>query len=72
MNTTKDMAQAVADWAKEDENVRVVILTSSRTKSPGAGRSVVDYDGVSVRDVDIPSVVMPCLRVGTARKGIVK
>lgn len=52
MNSTKDMAQVVTDWAKEDENVRVVVLTSSRTNPQAPVDRLSDYDiELYVRDL---------------------
>ena len=44
MHTTKDMAKEVSDWAKENENVRVVILTSTRANPHASVDVLSDYD----------------------------
>ena len=52
MNTTNDMAGAVADWAKDDENIRVVVLTSSRANPQAPVDQLSDYDiELFVRDL---------------------
>jgi len=44
MNTTKDMVQTVTDWAKDNENVRAVVLTSSRANPQAPVDRLSDYD----------------------------
>jgi len=44
MAETKDMVKEVTDWAKENENIRVVILTSSRTNPNAPVDMLSDYD----------------------------
>ena len=44
MNTTRDMAKEVTDWAKTNENVRAVVLTSSRTNPRAPVDALSDYD----------------------------
>lgn len=44
MNTTKNMGQAVVEWAKDNDNVRVVMLTSSRTNPNAPVDALSDYD----------------------------
>jgi aminoglycoside 6-adenylyltransferase len=44
MNITRDMAKEVVDWAIEDDNIRAVILTSTRTNPNAAVDVLSDYD----------------------------
>jgi aminoglycoside 6-adenylyltransferase len=44
MNSTKDMAKAVTEWAEENENVRAVVLTSSRANPHAPVDLLSDYD----------------------------
>ena len=44
MNITRDMAKEVSDWARENENVRVAILTSTRANPNASVDALSDYD----------------------------
>ncbi len=44
MNTTKNMAKEVTEWAKGNENVRAVILTSTRANPSVPIDTLSDYD----------------------------
>jgi aminoglycoside 6-adenylyltransferase len=44
MNTTKDTVKRMMGWAKENENVRIVMLTSSRANPNAEVDALSDYD----------------------------
>ena len=44
MDSTRDMAKEVTDWANEMENVRGVMLTSTRTNPNAMVDALSDYD----------------------------
>ena len=49
----RDMANEVSNWAREIENIRVVILTSTRTNPNASVDALSDYDiELFVRDLD--------------------
>ena len=44
VNTSRDMAREVTDWARKNENIRAVILTSSRANPHAPVDALSDYD----------------------------
>lgn len=52
MDTTRDMAREVAEWARKNDNIRVAILTSTRANPDAPVDALSDYDiKLFVRDL---------------------